>query len=274
MRAKQFIPEAAIGTHPKRPARPGSRPERGHEATPRYTTNEMDKSQKGSPGWNISDDEPGGKEHHVKAAKSKDVTKNALKSLNKEMGKAHKKVKEGADERKQNALWAQITQHEKAAKATKNDIKKQHHMKMADELRGQLKTSDEESLEEAGSDAMANAAKRLTDPNDGKVAKLRAAGDKRREEHLKSRDIAKKNEDIAAMEAELAEAKAPRALCKSSTPDEDLGASQLASCKSQGLRARDGEKSHKLGKSSKSRVKVGGKRIKGSKYGGPLPDWS
>lgn len=329
MRAKQFIPEAAIGTHPKRPARPGSRPERGHEATPRYTTNEMDKSQKGPPGWNISDDEPGGKEQYGKPAKSKGVAKDALKSLNKEMGKAHKKVKEGADERKQNALWAQITQHEKAAKATKNDIKKQHHMKMASELRGQLKTSDEESLEEygdtakgqkmlskvqkravsrmidaadrgnakgakknqetanrawdrmtdtdleeAGSDAMANAAKRLTDPNDGKVAKLRAAGDKRREEHLKSRDIAKKNEAIEAMEAELAEAKAPRALCKSSTPDEDLGASQLASCKSQGLRARDGEKSHKLGKSSKSRVKVGGKRIKGSKYGGPLPDWS
>lgn len=129
-------------------------------------------------------------------------------------------------------------------------------------------------INEGTSDAMANAAKRLTDPNDGKTAKLRAAGDKRREEHLKSRDIAKKNEAIDRMAAELEEAKAPRALCKSSTPDEDLGASQLSSCKSQGLRARDGNKSHKLGKSSKSRVKVGGKRIKGNKYGGPLPDWS
>lgn len=79
---------------------------------------------------------------------------------------------------------------------------------------------------------------------------------------------------MAKMEEELEEAKAPRALCKSATPDEDLGASQLSSCKSQGLRARDGNKSHKLGKSSKSRVKVGGKRIKGNKYGGPLPDWS
>jgi dTDP-D-glucose 4,6-dehydratase len=39
-------------------------------------------------------------------------------------------------------------------------------------------------------------------------------------------------------------------------------------------RARDGEKSHKLGKSPKSRVTVGGHRIKGRKYGGPLPDWS
>lgn len=68
--------------------------------------------------------------------------------------------------------------------------------------------------------------------------------------------------------------KASRELCKSSKPDADLGASMLASCKSQGLRARDGNKSHKLGKSPDSRVKVGGHRIKGQKYGGPLPDWS
>ena len=70
------------------------------------------------------------------------------------------------------------------------------------------------------------------------------------------------------------EGKASRSLCTSSKPDKDLGASQLASCKSQGLRVRDGEKSHKLGKAAKSRVKVGGHRIKGAKYGGPLPDWS
>jgi hypothetical protein len=68
--------------------------------------------------------------------------------------------------------------------------------------------------------------------------------------------------------------KASRELCKSSKPDADLGASMLSSCKSQGLRARDGEKSHKLGKDKKSRIKVGGHRIKGQKYGGPLPDWS
>jgi hypothetical protein len=68
--------------------------------------------------------------------------------------------------------------------------------------------------------------------------------------------------------------KASRALCISSKPDSDLGASQLASCKSQGLRAREGKKSHKLGKGPESRVKVGGHKIKGKEYGGPLPDWS
>jgi hypothetical protein len=68
--------------------------------------------------------------------------------------------------------------------------------------------------------------------------------------------------------------KASRALCTSSRPDKELGASNLASCKSQGLRARDGEKSHLIGHGGSSvRITVGGKKIKGKKYGGPLPDY-
>ena len=82
---------------------------------------------------------------------------------------------------------------------------------------------------------------------------------------------------VASVDApdELAEeGKASRALCTGGKPDHELGASQLASCKSQGLRARDGEKSHLItaGK-RKVRVTVGGKKIKGRKYGGPLPDY-
>jgi hypothetical protein len=68
----------------------------------------------------------------------------------------------------------------------------------------------------------------------------------------------------------LEEAKASAKLCKSSVSNDKLGASQLASCKSQGYRRREGKKSHKVGK---SRVTVGGKKIKGKKYGGPLPDY-
>lgn len=75
----------------------------------------------------------------------------------------------------------------------------------------------------------------------------------------------------AGMEDQVQEEPASRALCTSGKPDSALGASQLASCKSQGYRARDGGKSHKVGS---ERVKVRGKRIKGKKYGGPLPDWS
>ncbi len=72
-------------------------------------------------------------------------------------------------------------------------------------------------------------------------------------------------------EDELDEEPASRALCTSGKPDSALGASQLASCKSQGYRSREGGKSHKVGS---ERVKVRGKKIKGKKYGGPLPDWS
>ena len=59
---------------------------------------------------------------------------------------------------------------------------------------------------------------------------------------------------------------ASKALCKSKKPDHALGASQLASCKSQGYRKRSGRKSYKIGK---KRVYVSGKKIKGKPYGGP-----
>jgi len=67
--------------------------------------------------------------------------------------------------------------------------------------------------------------------------------------------------------------KSTRKLCLSPVSNQDLGASQLASCKSQGLRRREGKKSHKIGSSPASRVTVGGKKLKGKKYGGNLPDW-
>jgi hypothetical protein len=68
--------------------------------------------------------------------------------------------------------------------------------------------------------------------------------------------------------------KASRALCVSTKPSSELGASNLASCKSQGLRSREGEKSHLITHGQrKVRIVVGGKRIKGKKYGGPLPDY-
>ena len=81
----------------------------------------------------------------------------------------------------------------------------------------------------------------------------------------------KVDELIEGREEDVEEWQASKSLCKSSRPDSSLGASALASCKSQGYRRRDGKKSHKVGK---KRVKVGGKTIKGKKYGGPLPDWS
>lgn len=61
---------------------------------------------------------------------------------------------EGSEERGQNRLWQMITDYEQRAKATKNDIKKAHYLKMASDLRGKLKTSDEQGVTE-GEDAIA-----------------------------------------------------------------------------------------------------------------------
>ena len=56
-------------------------------------------------------------------------------------------------------------------------------------------------------------------------------------------------------------------MCKSSKPDHALGASALASCKAQGYRARQTGKTQKVGK---KRVKLGGKKLKSTDYGGPV----
>ena len=62
---------------------------------------------------------------------------------------------------------------------------------------------------------------------------------------------------------------APAGVC--SKPKASLPASWVSSCKSQGKRKRTGNRNEKIrGKTQK----VSGKRIKGKKYGGPLPDYS
>lgn len=72
-------------------------------------------------------------------------------------------------------------------------------------------------------------------------------------------------------EFEMDEAgKAPRKLCISKKSDKDLGASQLSSCKAQGLRKRDTSRKFRIGKDIE---KIKGKLVKSSDYGGPLPKW-
>ena len=67
--------------------------------------------------------------------------------------------------------------------------------------------------------------------------------------------------------------KAARSLCTGGLPDKDLSKSDLDSCKSQGLRARDATSKFRLTKGGKP-VSIQGKKVKGQKYGGPLPDFS
>ena len=72
-------------------------------------------------------------------------------------------------------------------------------------------------------------------------------------------------------EIELDEAgKTAKKVCLSKKSDKELGASQLSSCKAQGLRKRDTERKFKIGKSTK---KIKGTFVKASDYGGPLPKW-
>lgn len=66
------------------------------------------------------------------------------------------------------------------------------------------------------------------------------------------------------------EVKASKKLCKSSIPNHKLGASQLASCKSQGLRAREGKKTARIGGKV---TKLSGKKVKSKAYGGPVPSY-
>jgi hypothetical protein len=77
--------------------------------------------------------------------------------------------------------------------------------------------------------------------------------------------------DVLIEDVDIEEWKASKKLCTSSRSDSSLGASALASCKSQGYRGRKSKVKHTIGK---KRQKITGKKIKGKKYGGPLPDWS
>ena len=75
-------------------------------------------------------------------------------------------------------------------------------------------------------------------------------------------------------DVDLDEEPASKELCQSGKPNSALGASQLSSCKSQGYRPHTGNKSHTNIGPGGTRDTVKGKKIKGKKYGGPLPDWS
>jgi hypothetical protein len=93
--------------------------------------------------------------------------------------------------------------------------------KVRELIKGRVATN--QSVAEAGSNAIANTASRLANKDDGKVAKLRAAGDKRREEELKGRNIAKKNEAMLPTSAFAGSDKnklAPQGQLKGTAPKE------------------------------------------------------
>ena len=81
--------------------------------------------------------------YNINKAVKKHKEKEAEKRKADEKQVKEQGVAEGSEERSQKRLWAQITDYEQRAKATKNDIKRNHYLKMASELRGKLKTTDD-----------------------------------------------------------------------------------------------------------------------------------
>ena len=73
--------------------------------------------------------------------------------------------------------------------------------------------------------------------------------------------------EIINREEVVDETPASRDLCTSSKPNSALGASNLASCKAQGYRARRTGKSQKIGS---KRVELRGTTMKSTAYGGPI----
>lgn len=80
-----------------------------------------------------------------------------------------------------------------------------------------------------------------------------------------------KIDEVFTNDADIEEWRASRELCMSPRSDGSLGASALSSCRSQGYRRRSSRVKHTIGKRRQS---IDGRKIKGRKYGGPLPDWS
>lgn len=218
------IAESDLGTSPKRPARPGSRPERGHDVEPRYKHTDMRqvKLHVQSDAHDMGDDFGQEKETILTLAKIHNLKPSLVRDMLRSDQLEPIDVGDALDEGKS---------MKKEPPKPRNFVAKNQQTSGAGAHKDKKKADKQGDVKHKG-----------------------------------------KMLDLAEIE-ELLE-KASRKLCKSSIPDEDLGASQLASCKSQGLRARDGEKSHLIGHGNSAvRIKVGGKRIKGKKYGGPLPDY-
>lgn len=80
-----------------------------------------------------------------------------------------------------------------------------------------------------------------------------------------------KIDQLFTEDSDIEEWKATKELCQSNRSNASLGASALSSCKSQGYRRRESKVKHTI---NRKRQKITGRKIKGKKYGGPLPDWS
>jgi hypothetical protein len=231
--------EQPFGTTPRRPARQGARPARGHEQVPRYKDPELANTEKFAKG------------HYGNTDPAQALEKWIVHALK------HSEENDKAQNAQISKLSAQVKQLASKQGVTEGLLDRTKRQQIIHYL-----------VKKHGWEA--NYLELATDHELIKWYKQTRDGHKPMEENYPVCENCG-----GRHEQELDErGKTSRAVCLSSRSDTDIGASALASCKSQGLRARDGKKSHKLGKTSKSRVKMDGHKIKGAKYGGPLPDWS
>lgn len=252
---KESVAEAALGTAPKRPARPGSRPERGHATESRYKKVVEDYCDAcDRPKADCICDTEDKLDEHKKGVRAHKYAKKAKGTV------------DHLDPKKVKEVPGRKVVGPKKIKKLENDLLEAAAIiegAKVDRMKAHIEKSERKlghSKDEAESIAWATLNKRGYLDNKNKKKK-KVKEDAQICEFCGSHDHTSLDES----------GKASRSLCLSSKSDTELGSSQLSSCKAQGLRARDGEKSHKVGK---QRVRVGGHKIKGKKYGGPLPDWS
>ena len=253
---KESVSEASLGTNPKRPSREGSRPERGHEPQKRYVT-----------------DRKTGKQYDPDEEFDKLKNSDEFKAQMRRMATKEESLEEYGDTAKGQKMLTKVQKRAVDRVVSKKaDTDPKYAKKNSDTANRAWERMTDKDLEEGKTQKQEPPKPRNFVAKNAVQSGAGAHKDKKKAD--KQGDVKHKGKmmDISEMESVLE--RASRQLCKSSKPDKDLGASNLASCKSQGYRARDGEKSHLITAGSrKVRVTVGGKKIKGKKYGGPLPDY-
>lgn len=251
MRAQEF------GTNPKRPSRAGSRPERGHEPVARYKTDEVVLN----PNRIIDAQGRSAANPYGNVDSMGNAIKSPVNRDNVDMDKVTARAK---------AMFQKGMTEQQVRDAL---IKQGVAQRLADQAVQAGQMNEGKTVKQQPQKPRNFVAKNAINTGAGAHKDKKKAMKQGDVKHKgKQLDLAETWTDIEEWLDE--EGKASRRLCTSGIPDKDLGASQLASCKSQGLRARDGNKSHLIGHGNSSvRITVGGKKIKGKKYGGPLPDY-
>lgn len=282
---EQALAEAALGINAKRPARSGSRPPRGHNAVSGYKTHISPDGVKTN--MSPTDDDyqinygPGGAVAADRKARGVDVA-----TGNKKVAEGEETLNIGDDV----VIVGNSAYEGKPGRVIgfKDgkivvDLAEHGKVRFVPE-RVKLYPLDKQGVAEISKPTLGRyikaAGKDVEQRASSQSFKSGQAGDKYNKADTTHKDTRREKGIDRALdkltreqcdEEELEEWKASRKLCMDpSKSDDEIGASALSSCKSQGFRARDGKKSHKVGS---KRITVGGKKIKGKAYGGPLPDY-